>query len=460
MRIRAGLTDRRMAWVALAALAPAVVRAELLDFARGGRVQLPAAHTPEGTIRVEAPDGPLVFTQGDFRAIVPGCWPEHDWPSRRDAALAGGPEVRYTAAWWALENGLTRQAEDLVREAYRVDPCFPPAARMIAVLERLERPVSDPDLDPARRALGGPFAIACSEHVVLLHQHTGDEAAERLELLESVVRSFYLLFAAHGFELAVPRERLVAAWFAQQTDYLVFLHREGADAFRTTLGYYHPTLGIVATFDARTVPAQQQARAELAAAEVTLERIPAGEHRDRLGRDLIRRRLLLELQRRSIELGTAAHELIHLLVETSALAPRHDDFPFWLHEGLAAQFEVVRGGRWAGFGRAHDLRLPDWRRIDPPPRLAPLLRDTDFGRGYQRDAYAAAWALVYYLRKQHPAQFVTFLDLLRTPDAEARPRADRTVALFQAAFGADLTMVEADWHHLIDGLKTPLEAAH
>ena len=253
---------------------------------------------------------------------------------------------------------------------------------------------------------------------------------------------------------------LVAAWFAQQTDYLAFLHREGADAFRTTLGYYHPTLGIVATFDARSAPAQRQARAEHAAAEVALERIPAGERRDRLARDLIRRRLLLELQRRSIELGTAAHELVHLLVETSGLAPRHDDFPLWLHEGLAAQFEVVRGGRWAGFGRAHDLRLPDWRRIDPPPRLAPLLRDTDFGRGYQRDAYASAWALVYYLRKQHPAQFVTFLDLLRTPDAEVRPRADRTVALFKAAFGADLMTVEADWHEMIDELKTPLEAAH
>src|SRR5262249_36185174 len=83
------------------------------------------------------------------------------------------------------------------------------------------------------------------------------------------------------------------------------------------------------------------------------------------------------------------------------LAPQHDDLPLWLHEGLATQFEVIRGGRWAGFGRAHDLRLPDWRRIDPRPRLVPLLRDAGFGHGYQRDAYAAAWALVYYLRKEH-----------------------------------------------------------
>ena len=166
----------------------------------------------------------------------------------------------------------------------------------------------------------------------------------------------------------------------------------------------------------------------------------------------------MEMDRRSLELGTVAHEMIHLLVAQSGLAPRQDDFPLWLHEGLAAQFEVVRGGRWAGFGHAHDLRLPDWRKIDPPARLVPLVRDAGFGHGYQRDAYAAAWALVYYLRREHPAQFLTFLDLLRTPDPEVRPRADRTVALFGAAFGADLHRLEADWHRVMATVRTPLEA--
>ena len=149
--------------------------------------------------------------------------------------------------------------------------------------------------------------------------------------------------------------------------------------------------------------------------------------------------------------------MIHLLVAQSGLAPRHDDFPLWLHEGLAAQFEVVRGGRWAGFGHAHDLRLPDWRKIDPPARLVPLVRDAGFGHGYSARRLRGRLGLVYYLRKEHPARFLTFLDLLRTPDAEARPRADRTVALFSAAFGADLPALEADWHRVMATVRTPLE---
>ena len=60
-------------------------------------------------------------------------------------------------------------------------------------------------------------------------------------------------------------------------------------------------------------------------------------------------------------------------------------------------------------------------------------------------------------RKEHPDAFVTFLDLLRVPEAEVRPRGDRTVALFRTAFGDDLHALEADWHRALDALRTPLE---
>ena len=87
---------------------------------------------------------------------------------------------------------------------------------------------------------------------------------------------------------------------------------------------------------------------------------------DRLEREAAYRTAILDLDWRAIDLGTAAHEMIHQLAADSGLLPRHDAFPYWLHEGFAAQFEVIRGGRWAGIGRAHDLRLIDWRNIQLP----------------------------------------------------------------------------------------------
>jgi hypothetical protein len=460
------------------------LRGELVYFAQGGRAQLPA-RTEGRTVRVETPDGAFAFDQADFAKVVPGHWPEREWEARRASAWNGGSEARFAAAWWALENGLTPHAIAMLRATHADDPKHEPTARMIAALDRLARPVADPDLGPLRRALGGSFAIERSAHVVLLHQHTPADAAERVELCERVVTSYYLLLASQGLELPAPGKRLASAWFAEQRDYLAFLKSEGVEAFRTTRGYYHPTLNAVIAYDARSGDGQRMPRAALAARLAALDRFDAtvdqmtprtrlhfdlagvpsrtlnrAEARsqvERLRRDALRQRLLLDLDRRAIDWGTAAHETIHQLVAASGLSPRHGQFPLWLHEGFAAQFEVVRGGRWAGIGRAHDIRLPDWRGLAPPPRLAPLVRDAGFGHGYRRDLYAQAWALVYYLRKQHPREFLTYLDILRAPDDETLPRPDRAVAAFRNAFGDDLDALEADWHWFMGTLKTPLE---
>ena len=128
---------------------------------------------------------------------------------------------------------------------------------------------------------------------------------------------------------------------------------------------------------------------------------------------------------------------------------------------MAAQFEVIRGGRWAGISRAHDLRLPDWRRVQSPLRLERLVRDAGFGRGYQRDLYAQAWALVYFLRTQQPRQFLTFIDLLRSPNLESQSTVsaagDRVFDAFQRAFGTDLDRLDDEWHKFMKTVQTPLE---
>ncbi len=472
-----------LSWCVAGSLAvasgPRSGRADLFYFAEGGAVQLHGEAQGE-KIFLETPDGILEFLRDDFRTIVPGHWPEDEWEPRRKSALAGGAESRFAAAWWALENGLTPQAVAMIREAHASNSRHAPSARMVAALERLGRPLPDPDLGPIHRSMGRHADESRGDHVILLHQHGRADADERVDLLGRVVMSYYLLLAAQGIELPAPRHRLATAWFARRSDYLAFLDREKATAFRTTQGYYHPTLEAVFSYDARSSERQMTARKAIAVrrqelsrlrGEVDRFRLQSGEtppqypdqaearrRLDRSTRDVDRQELLLEMERRSLDFGTAAHEIVHQLVASSLLAPRHDDLPIWLHEGFAAQFEVLRGGRWAGIGRAHDLRLPDWRALQPPPRLAPLVRDTGFGHGYRRDSYAAAWALVYFLRKAHPQQFLTFVDLLRAPQLRPVPKVDHIDSAFRSAFGEDMEALEADWYLFIASLKTPLEA--
>lgn len=436
-------------WIALlASTGPA--RGELVYFARGGEVQIPA--TMEGeTVRLDTPDGPRFFPRSEILAIVPGHRPDAEWPAIREAASTDGTaEARFAAAWWALENGLTPEAVAFLAAGSRpIGAAHGPTRRCLTAIGALATPCPDPDLEPLRlRLRPSRFRELCGDHVVLFHQAGDPEARERLEVLERVFTTFSLIMAAQGIELTPPKERLVSVWFADRRDYAAFLRSADAEPFVETQGYYHPTLRVVFAFDSRSDEGRRAARRSIA------NRAKVGA----AASDLARQTLLLDLEWRAIDLGIAAHEEVHQLCGLGGLAPRFDDFPSWLHEGLAAQFEVVRGGRWAGFGRVHDSRLPDWRAIRPEPRLAPLLRDAGLGGGYRRDLYAQSWALVYFLRKVHPEEFRTFLDLLRAPSLEGSSRPDRASRAFRAAFGEDVSALESAWHRTIDELQTPLES--
>jgi Protein of unknown function (DUF1570) len=469
-------------------LVPRTCRSELIYFRKGGEAQLPVRLEGDRVI-VAMPDGDITLARDEIRKIVPGFWPRTEWDTRCQTQKPASFEARLATVRWAIEHGLTTEVAAELRELHGLDPKHEPTARMAVILDRLDQPCTDPDFARFRNALGIEAKIARGRHVILLHQHSETEAEERIALLERVIAGYYLVFAGQGLELTVPRTRLVSAWFADQKDYLAFLRAENAEAFATTRGYYHPTWKSVVTFDARSTDPQRTARngleskrSEIYRFGVMVDQAPARSRLKikladepartvsrpearallaRVGDDITCEAMLLDLDRRSVDLGTAAHETIHQLAVDSHLVPRHDMFPVWLHEGLASQFEVIRGGRWAGISRAHDLRLPDWRRVQALLGLERLVRDAGFGHGYQRDLYAQAWALVYFLRIQKPGQFLTFIDLLRTPSLEGQSSVgaagDRVFDAFQRAFGTDLERLDDEWHKFMKTVQTPLE---
>ncbi|WP_165246491.1 DUF1570 domain-containing protein [Paludisphaera soli] len=476
----------RLTRVALAVMlvTPAVLRADLIYFRNGGRIQAPAVSEGSG-VAIELADVSYVFQAEDLEKRVPGFIPAEEWDARRKLVHGKPPADRFAEAWWALENGLVGEAVEELERIHEVDPGHQPTRRMVEVLEALKAPCDDPDFVDFQKALGVATRVERGPHVLLLHQHPEAEAAGRVAFLERVTTGYHLLFAGSGVSIRTPRRRLVFAWFSNRADYQAFLKAQDAAAFASTRGYYHPTWNAVVAYDARGGDLQRQDRSDLArrrdelqAFRTTLDRLPAnGRFRvglagerprvlgkaegralvDRLDRDVRRSELLLEAERLAYDDGMAAHEMIHLLAADSGLRPRHDSFPVWLQEGLAMQFEVVRGGTWAGIGRPHDIRLGDWRRMQPPPPLDPLIRDRGFGQGYRRDPYAQAWALVYFLRARHGESFVRFLDLLRAPmdPSDAPPSHSE---LFIRAFGDDLVGLEREWHAFLDETRSPLEA--
>lgn len=450
---------------------PRLCSGELLYFNGGGRAQV-RARVSDGFLRLELPSGPAAFPTGDFLKIVPGGCPEGEWPDRRTAALRGDGDARFAAAWWALENGLVDESVTLLRESHSVFPEHRLTARLVSILDRLDRPRIDPETRSLREALGVPLRSLRGRHVELLHQHDERDAVARVEFLDRVFVAFHLILGAQGFDLREPSHRLVSVYLKAQRDYLVFLNSQHAQAFRSTLGYYHPNFRAVVAYDARSsgkfgagsIHADQHVAAPggplgpSGEAPVTRNSTGPLEAEDGPG-NLSPQKFLREIDSIAMDHGTAAHEMVHLLVAETGLEPEPGSFPHWLHEGLAAQFEVVRGGRWAGVGRAHDLRLPDYRISAEEIPIVDLIRDKGFGHGYRRGLYAQSWALVYFLRKTRGREFVAFVDALRVPATfENASDYERIEAAFRKAFGPDLGALDRSWRAYMQDVQTPLEA--
>ncbi|MDX2037153.1 MAG: DUF1570 domain-containing protein [Isosphaeraceae bacterium] len=470
-----------VALLGLATPAPA----DLLYFARGGRAELPADVDGE-SVRVQAPSATLTFRKSDFSSIVDRPTVAQEWPTRLEKARKGSPDDRFAAAWWALENGLTPEACTLIRAVHAEDPTHGAAARLAAMLDRIDRELPLPaDLDEIETISGTRLQRETGRIAVVFHQDQPALARRRLEVVERVAVTFLLVFTARGMELAPPPHKLVSLWYADQNAYIAFLNRSDAGAFRSTQGYYHPTRGIVAGYDAAAGEAHLKARSgldlrrrELDLLERTVDALKPGMRAsiriadeparivdrarastllETARRELARAELMLELDQLSADLGVTAHETVHQMVMSTGLARDHETFPTWLNEGLATQFEAVRGGIWAGYGRLNDRRLPDFRSQLPGPRLAPLLRDDQLRRGYRRETYAQAWALVHYLRVEHPDRFITLLDRLRIgrPAGSGTPGAEAVTA-FRETIG-ELTDIEPAWHRHFRAATTPLE---
>ncbi len=427
------------------------LRADILRPLEGGEIV--AATSTEGTeLLLDMPMGRFRFPRSDFREVVALLDPAKEWPTRRAKALAGGAPERTAAAMWALDYGLIAECEAMLNEARASDAKHQPAARMRDALDRLRSSVDDPELPPLLRGLPAEHRVRRGPHVLLIHQHSDEDAAERVAVLENVITAYYLHFAAIGLELPAPTRRIPSMWFARKDEYVAYLRSEEATAFLNTRGYHHQTRGLVVAFDCRDEPARirsreaiRSGRQELDKFAIQIEKIPVKGRatvrlRDeprtldragakslaaRLRRQLDLQEIGLELSRRDLDWAIAAHETVHQLVALSKLAPRHDSFPNALHEGLAMQFETIVGGRWGGLARPSALRVRDFRTLAVPPRLEPTLRDAGFGPGYKAEAYARAWATVYYLRIERPAVYLALLDGLRAPADLPRPPGER-----------------------------------
>jgi hypothetical protein len=69
------------------------------------------------------------------------------------------------------------------------------------------------------------------------------------------------------------------------------------------------------------------------------------------------------------------------------------------------------------------------------------------------DAYAEAWALTYFLLKQHPKQYVAYLQGLSRKKPMIWDKPQDRLAEFRQAFGDDLEKLDAEFIRFMGRLR-------
>jgi Protein of unknown function (DUF1570) len=291
--------------------------------------------------------------------------------------------------------------EELVAER-KDDVAFEPLARKPLAAELL-------------RELPAGFEVHQTKHYLICYNTTREYAVWCGALFERLYNGFTGFWLHKGLKLKEPEFPLVAIIFRDRDSYVAHARGEVGETAEAIVGYY-----------------------SLQSNRVTMYHLAGVDSR----------------------VATIVHEATHQIAFNSGLQTRYADIPLWVSEGIAEYCEtpdLKNSKGWDGIGAVNRPRLDRFReylRHRPADSLSTLISDDDRLRDSETalDAYAEAWALNYYLIRNHTKQYVAYLQTLSQKrqllwDDPAERRKE-----FQAAFG-DLVHLDADFLRQIERVR-------
>ncbi len=285
------------------------------------------------------------------------------------------------------------------------------------------------------------FATHQTHHYLICYNTSREYAMWCGALLERLYTGFTSFWTHKGLKLEEPEFPLVAIIFRDRDAYVAHARDEVGETAATIIGYYSLQSNRITMYD-------------LTGADTV--RGGGGQRR----RNAAQIDALLAQPQAEPLVATIIHEATHQIAFNSGLQARFADIPLWISEGIAVYCEtpdLQNSKGWDGIGAINRPRLERFREYlkhRPADSLSTLISDDDRLRNSDTalDAYAEAWALNYYLIRNHTKEYVAYLKLLSKKrqllwDEPAERRKE-----FQAAFG-DLGKLDADFLRIIERLK-------
>ncbi len=283
------------------------------------------------------------------------------------------------------------------------------------------------------------FQVHKTAHYVIIYDTSRGYARWCGTLLERLYGTFSNFWKKKKFDLKEPEMPMVAVVFADKATFHRYME---ADIGRTSsiVGYYNLINNRVAMYDLTGVQKERD-----------------GSKRERTRAEINK---ILARPEAGITVATIVHEATHQIAFNCGLQTRLADVPFWLSEGIAMYFETPSlgsSGGWRGIGKVNPSRLSRFQKYAPvrgPDSLPSLLR-TDKRLQQSEgvlEAYAESWALVYYLLKKRPKEFVAYMKMLSEKKPLMQETEEERIEQFEEIFG-DLRRLDADFAKQMQRVK-------
>ncbi|WP_437202427.1 DUF1570 domain-containing protein [Planctomicrobium sp. SH664] len=264
------------------------------------------------------------------------------------------------------------------------------------------------------------------------------------ELLARTADNFATYFSKRSIRLQRAEYPLVVIVWPTREEFELNSSVDGMKANSLLQGYYSPESNRVTLYDIT-------ATATSAGAETPIE--PSTEYR-MLAHPPIAEDLSTATR------NTVMHEAIHQLAFNSGLHSRIGQNPRWVVEGLATMLEtgILQSEASGGTGSKVNLeRLKayfDYRKSHPRHSIMDFVADDE--PTFQQDpleAYGVAWALTFYLVEHHRTKYFQYLQRIKDRDPlEPRYTAAERIRDFQAVFGSDTSLLEAQMIRYYNGM--------
>jgi hypothetical protein len=348
---------------------------------------------------------------------------------------------------------------------------------MVAAESSLAEPPVELPTDPAARehmlALAGEgFKIRETDHYLIAYDTPYDVVRSFVDRLEGTYNLISGFCADESLEITQLHRRLQVLLFNKYEDYETYCRGAGADP-RVVSGFYEHETNIAIFGNVKNRPEFREVSRRIEDLQRQIRKVSGRRGNPSAKRELVReltstkarRDNLVERYNRLIVQHEAAHQMLFNMGVHNIGAPN----PGWLVEGLAVQFEVPQTKGVSGLRRANQMRLSDFRESFQLPRTARRATaqqiEAAFSSGrcmhlkeFIGDArlfhrggdmlpyrYAQAWALVFYLHRQHREQFAEYVRSVAKRPAGLVLENEEEIRDFEAVFGPINDEFEQGW---------------